>query len=912
MEAPPPRPADPAAPDAAGPAASGALRRAEELLPALPRGAHRRPYVELALDQALRAGPTAMVLLRTPRGAGRRTAVTLWSHRLLRGGRLVVRVDVPEHEALDGDALGRAAGARLAEVTGAGPAPSSPGPAAEALAAGLDAHDAVLVVDRLGHRAGDALAYLDRVSRLLRRGRVVALTALPLPRPVPTADDWAPAGGSRAGDAPAVRHTELTLRDLAVHPDEARTTAAALGVPLTQAHARLLATAVAGWAPVVFPVLEELRRVSAHGGPVTDETVAAAAAAHRGAYVRGVLPDAAVSLLVEAGLAPRFRLAELAATGLLDAVPGAGALIDRLVATGLVLDDPAAPDGVLALEPHVRRALLDYARGRDAAELTLRATRAARRRAGAGDARGALLVALESGDPRLVRDLLHDTWTAVLDGHDATLHGALRAAMTSAPAGRVPAELHALLSVTRGTPGRHGDPRHPSLRQAAGVHPDPSDRDGPESPLTTFVRVASLRRSGRAADALRVARGLLDTVAGSDLARVLVELQAALAAAETGLLDEALRRAEAAHLGALASGALPLAAAAAELAALVHALDSGVRFAADWSGEADLLPEPPSWWREAVGDPAALTAALVRLEHLDDELAHPLLAAVRDAAGTDLWFAGLHAEVTLCALRRQEEAAVDRLRDVLAWRGLTPSDGGAGGTDVRIPPLLALDLGRLYLALGRGTHAAVVADALSVRAPAATLLDAHVRLAQGQPRAALPAVSADGPGSTTGARLQAHLLAAEALTAMAGDDAAADDGARRELSRAAALAQQAGGSLPYWWAAPAVLRRLAADAPAPVRERVGEVLRRRGAPVPVEFVVVPDRQLVVLHHLADGLTSTEVAKVSFVSRNTVKTQVRELYRRLGVHDRAEALRRARELGLLDPMVRVRLSSRSRP
>ncbi|WP_423462288.1 LuxR C-terminal-related transcriptional regulator [Promicromonospora sp. MS192] len=899
----------------------GSLERAGELLPALPPGVHRRPYVELALDQALRAGPTAMVLLRTPRGAGRRTAVALWSRRLLRSGRLVVWVDVPERESLDGDALGRAASARLSGVAGVEPDPS-----AEALAAALDAQDAVLVVDRLGHGSGAALAFLDRMSRMVRRGRVVALTAVPLPGPVPTSDGWAPAGGSADGDAPAVRHTELTLRDLAVHPDEARTAAATAGVPLTRSHARLLVTAVAGWAPVVYPVLEELRRTNAHGTPLTDETVAATAAAHRGAYVRAVLPQEAVSLLVEAGLAPRFRLADLAATGLLDAVPGAAALMDRLVATGLVLDDPAGPDGDLALDPHARRALLDYARGRDAGELARRAARAARRRAGAGDARGALLVALESGDPALVRDLLHDTWTAVLDGHDATLHGALWAAVASAPSGHVPAELHALLSVTRGTPGRHGDPRHPLLRQAEGRRPA-SDPGGPESPLTTFTRVAGLRRSGRAMDALRVARGLLDTVAGSDVARVLVKLQAALAAAEAGLLDEALRRAEAAYLGALASGALPLAAAAAELAALVHALDSGVRSASDWSGEADMLPEPPAWWREAVGDPAALTAALVRLEHLDDELAHPLLSAVRDAAGTDLWFAGLHAEVTLCALRGQEEPAVDRLRDVLARRGLTPSDGGADGSarfgpgggpseaDVRIPPLLALDLGRLYLALGRGTHAAVVAGALSLRTPAAALLDAHVHLAQGRPRDALPAVSADGPGWTTGARLQAHLLAAEALTAAAGTSTAGagpavPDGARRELSRAVALAQQAGGGLPYWWAAPSVLRRLAVDTPAAVRERADEVLDRRGAPVPVEFVVVPDRQLVVLHHLADGLTSTEVARVSFVSRNTVKTQIRELYRRLGAHDRAEALRRARELGLLDPMVRARLSSRS--
>jgi LuxR family maltose regulon positive regulatory protein len=105
-----------------------------------------------------------------------------------------------------------------------------------------------------------------------------------------------------------------------------------------------------------------------------------------------------------------------------------------------------------------------------------------------------------------------------------------------------------------------------------------------------------------------------------------------------------------------------------------------------------------------------------------------------------------------------------------------------------------------------------------------------------------------------------------------------------------------------------VLRLLARDAPQRVREQIAQVLRRRVDPVPAEFVAVPDRQLVVLHHLADGLTSTEVAKASFVSHNTVKTQIREVYRRLGVHDRTAALQRARELGLLDPIVRARLRS----
>jgi DNA-binding CsgD family transcriptional regulator len=49
------------------------------------------------------------------------------------------------------------------------------------------------------------------------------------------------------------------------------------------------------------------------------------------------------------------------------------------------------------------------------------------------------------------------------------------------------------------------------------------------------------------------------------------------------------------------------------------------------------------------------------------------------------------------------------------------------------------------------------------------------------------------------------------------------------------------------------------------------------------------RELVVLSTLEEGLTLDEIAGRLFVSRNTIKTQVRSLYRKLGVSSRAEAV-----------------------
>ncbi|MGW6129881.1 LuxR C-terminal-related transcriptional regulator [Cellulomonas sp. NPDC055163] len=58
------------------------------------------------------------------------------------------------------------------------------------------------------------------------------------------------------------------------------------------------------------------------------------------------------------------------------------------------------------------------------------------------------------------------------------------------------------------------------------------------------------------------------------------------------------------------------------------------------------------------------------------------------------------------------------------------------------------------------------------------------------------------------------------------------------------------------------------------------------------------RELAVLHGLADGLSYTEVAHTLFITPNTVKTHVSSLYRKLGVERSAQALRVARQLGVL--------------
>ena len=59
------------------------------------------------------------------------------------------------------------------------------------------------------------------------------------------------------------------------------------------------------------------------------------------------------------------------------------------------------------------------------------------------------------------------------------------------------------------------------------------------------------------------------------------------------------------------------------------------------------------------------------------------------------------------------------------------------------------------------------------------------------------------------------------------------------------------------------------------------------------------REHAVLEALARGLSLEEVGRELFVSRNTVKSQATSLYRKLQVSGRADAVRKANRVGLLD-------------
>jgi DNA-binding NarL/FixJ family response regulator len=61
---------------------------------------------------------------------------------------------------------------------------------------------------------------------------------------------------------------------------------------------------------------------------------------------------------------------------------------------------------------------------------------------------------------------------------------------------------------------------------------------------------------------------------------------------------------------------------------------------------------------------------------------------------------------------------------------------------------------------------------------------------------------------------------------------------------------------------------------------------------------ISPRELAVLHEIATGRSNKEIAARLNVSPNTVKTRVARLFEKLGANGRAEAINKARDLGIV--------------
>ncbi|MFF5753925.1 LuxR C-terminal-related transcriptional regulator [Streptomyces longwoodensis] len=204
-----------------------------------------------------------------------------------------------------------------------------------------------------------------------------------------------------------------------------------------------------------------------------------------------------------------------------------------------------------------------------------------------------------------------------------------------------------------------------------------------------------------------------------------------------------------------------------------------------------------------------------------------------------------------------------------------------------------------HLAEGRPDAAAQVLREVADDDPECAVGAARAHVAAGDPSAALRVLDGATAHRRLGPAVRVRAALARAHAAQVEGDRAA---ARHLLADALQDARRDRLRRPFAEALPWVepllaappLRHLAAgwllpDAEAPAR---------RAEPAPVLVERLSGRERDVLARLAELMSTEEIAADLYVSVNTVKTHVKSVYRKLAVNRRHDAVRRARELGLL--------------
>ncbi len=445
----------------------------------------------------------------------------------------------------------------------------------------------------------------------------------------------------------------------------------------------------------------------------------------------------------------------------------------------------------------------------------------------------------------------------------------------------------------------------------------PADRETAGRLAAAMIRLTAALRSGdltAAAVAAVRAEALASRVPSDKLARhpdIRARVLTGRGAVElwSGHLDEAARVLESGVAAETASGRpvepadclghLALAEAVRGRlgrAATVAAQAATARTATARTGDQQRPPVPHP-------NPAALVAlAWVHLGRYELHEAHSRLEQVDAALGVTpdkligavAWLAAAYGSLAQgrAAVAAQNVARARSGWSVPAWLdqrlSLAESRAYAAAGDIRAALAAA---GRV----GRGTS------------PEAAVALAHVWAASGDAenarRVLAPALTTDS-GAPDRVRLQAWLVDAR-LSYASGDHARG----RRSLASALRLAAPEQIRLPFalerGWiepmlrSDPALARsHLSLFSPA---ERHDRLPAPPGPPETAATLVVEpltEREREVLRHLSDMLNAAEIASELHISVHTVKTHLKNIYRKLATTRRGEAVRRARQLELI--------------
>jgi LuxR family maltose regulon positive regulatory protein len=516
----------------------------------------------------------------------------------------------------------------------------------------------------------------------------------------------------------------------------------------------------------------------------------------------------------------------------------------------------------------------------------------------------------------LAAGLLADHWPGLhLDGQAATTHELLAGFPPSVRG--VNAGLAAVAAADELAYGSlDAAERYLGLAER-GTASVPDARRAQAQLLLGIVRLLVVRQRGdlptvaeeaRRLEALAEAPGAAQRSLGQDL-RALALISLGITEVWTGRFQEAER-----HLGRGVALARRIGRPFLEFTGLAHLaaveMFRSYARAAERSRQAIELAERHGW----ASDPAAGTACMVlgtmltwqgRLDEAEpwvQRAERTLTAEAQPATGHVIRY-----------LRGLLELARGRDADALApFRAAEPLARRLAAPHYTVPRARAL-LVHALVRLGdtEGAEQALAELGSQDREHGETrIATATLRLAHDDPRAAVAALAPvlDGAPSALPWIGLAHAFLLEAIARDAlGDPAAAG----RALERALDLVEPDGAlSLFLLHPAPGLLERHARHGTAHAVLIAGILsllagqapAAPRAGPQPLSEPL-SDSEIRVLRYLPANLTRPDIAGELYVSLNTVSTHMCNLYAKLGVHSRREAVDRARALGLLAPSAR---------
>jgi LuxR family maltose regulon positive regulatory protein len=247
--------------------------------------------------------------------------------------------------------------------------------------------------------------------------------------------------------------------------------------------------------------------------------------------------------------------------------------------------------------------------------------------------------------------------------------------------------------------------------------------------------------------------------------------------------------------------------------------------------------------------------------------------------------------------------SADRLRELLVEPHVLAA---------RIPSHLARTLVRLG-ELERAEEVLAQISEPERALPEMRIAAAALRIAQDDPEAAAHALA--GLLDERGLAMRPRVWPVQALLleAIARDALGESEAAERALERALDLAEPEGLLVPFLLYPAAGLlerhRRRRTSHAALISEILdllaGRTPVRRRDTTHLLSGPLTESETRVLRYLPTNLSAPEIASELYLSLNTIRTHMRHLYAKLGVHTRADAVERARALALLAPSSRPR-------